>query len=82
MEALIIDWIPTLLRKTSEQVQDMTFLNLDVRLAKALIHLSSNNETSKKSGKVSITHTPGVSPEAHAPIISRSADPAFYLFGS
>jgi CRP/FNR family cyclic AMP-dependent transcriptional regulator len=43
------------LRRTSEQVQDMTFFNLDVRLAKVLIDLSSNNEAARRTGKVAIT---------------------------
>jgi CRP/FNR family cyclic AMP-dependent transcriptional regulator len=38
------------LRRTSEQVQDVTFLNLPTRLAKALLRL-----TAKPKGKVTIT---------------------------
>ena len=43
------------LRRSSEQVQDVTFLNLSVRLAKALIRLVANAETSGRKGKVAIT---------------------------
>jgi CRP/FNR family cyclic AMP-dependent transcriptional regulator len=42
------------LRWTSEQVQDVTFLNLPTRLAKALLRLTAAIETSAK-GKVAIT---------------------------
>jgi CRP-like cAMP-binding protein len=41
------------LRRTSEQVQDLTFLNLPTRLAKALLQLQA--ETSTPNGKVAIT---------------------------
>src|SRR5262249_39880977 len=40
------------LRKTSEQVQDVTFLNLPARLAKTLLRLAAN---AGPSGKVAIT---------------------------
>jgi CRP/FNR family transcriptional regulator, cyclic AMP receptor protein len=40
------------LRKTSEQVQDVTFLNLPARLAKVLLRLAA---TAGPSGKVAIT---------------------------
>ena len=43
------------LRKTSEQVQDVTFLNLSTRLAKTLLRLTANAEPSKPAGKVAIT---------------------------
>jgi CRP/FNR family cyclic AMP-dependent transcriptional regulator len=44
------------LRKTSEQVQDMTFLNLSTRLAKTLLRLANANAgPSKTAGKVAIT---------------------------
>jgi len=43
------------LRKTSEQVQDVTFLNLSTRLAKTLLRLTANAGPSKPAGKVAIT---------------------------
>jgi len=43
------------LRKTSEQVQDMTFLNLSTRLAKTLLRLTENNGSSKPAAQVAIT---------------------------
>ena len=43
------------LRKTSEQVQDVTFLNLSARLAKTLLRLTANAEPSKPTAKVAIT---------------------------
>ena len=43
------------LRKTSEQVQDVTFLNLSTRLAKTLLRLTANAESSKPVRKVTIT---------------------------
>ena len=43
------------LRKTSEQVQDVTFLNLSTRLAKTLLRLTANAGPSKSAGKVAIT---------------------------
>jgi CRP-like cAMP-binding protein len=43
------------LRKTSEQVQDVTFLNLSTRLAKTLLRLTANAESSRSTGKVAIT---------------------------
>jgi CRP/FNR family transcriptional regulator, cyclic AMP receptor protein len=43
------------LRRTSEQVQDMTFLNLPIRLAKTLIRLTADTEVSAPSGKIAIT---------------------------
>jgi CRP/FNR family transcriptional regulator, cyclic AMP receptor protein len=43
------------LRKTSEQVQDVTFLNLSTRLAKTLLRLIANAGPSKPAGKVAIT---------------------------
>ena len=43
------------LRRTSEQVEEVTFLNLSIRLAKTLIRLASVTETSKPGSKVSIT---------------------------
>src|ERR1700730_3098274 len=43
------------LRRTSEQVQDVTFLNLPTRLAKTLLQLTDNPETSAPKRKVAIT---------------------------
>jgi CRP/FNR family transcriptional regulator, cyclic AMP receptor protein len=43
------------LRKTSEQVQDVTFLNLSTRLAKTLLRLTANTEPSKSAAKLTIT---------------------------
>jgi CRP-like cAMP-binding protein len=43
------------LRRTSEQVQDVTFLNLPTRLAKALLRLTTEAETSSRGHKVAIT---------------------------
>ena len=43
------------LRRTSEQVQDLTFLNLPTRLAKTLLHLTSQTEGSASRRKVAIT---------------------------
>jgi CRP/FNR family cyclic AMP-dependent transcriptional regulator len=43
------------LRHTSEQVQDVTFLNLPTRLAKALLQLTAAVETSEPKRKVAIT---------------------------
>ena len=43
------------LRRTSEQVQDVTFLNLPTRLAKALLELTSAEAGSAPGRKVAIT---------------------------
>jgi CRP/FNR family transcriptional regulator, cyclic AMP receptor protein len=43
------------LRWTSQQVQDLTFLNLPTRLAKALLRLTADVEASEAKGKVTIT---------------------------
>jgi CRP/FNR family cyclic AMP-dependent transcriptional regulator len=43
------------LRRTSEQVQDVTFLNLPTRLAKALLRLTAEIESSAPKRKVAIT---------------------------
>jgi len=43
------------LRRTSEQVQDVTFLNLPTRLAKTLLQLTTDPETSAPKRKVAIT---------------------------
>lgn len=43
------------LRRTSDQVQDVTFLNLSVRLAKTLIGLTANTAAAGQKGTVRIT---------------------------
>jgi CRP/FNR family cyclic AMP-dependent transcriptional regulator len=43
------------LRRTSDQVQDVTFLNLSVRLAKTSIALTANSAAAGQNGKVKIT---------------------------
>jgi CRP-like cAMP-binding protein len=43
------------LRKTSEQVQDVTFLNLPTRLAKTLLRLTATAGPSRSAGQVAIT---------------------------
>ena len=43
------------LRNTSEQVEDVTFLDLSTRLAKTLLRLTANAGSSKRTGKVLIT---------------------------
>jgi CRP/FNR family transcriptional regulator, cyclic AMP receptor protein len=43
------------LRRTSEQVQDVTFLSLPTRLAKALLQLTTSAETAATRRKVAIT---------------------------
>ena len=43
------------LRRTSEQVQDVTFLNLPTRLAKALLQLTSSDQGGAAGRKVAIT---------------------------
>jgi len=43
------------LRRTSEQVQDVTFLNLSTRLAKTLLRLTANAGSSGAVGKATIT---------------------------
>src|SRR5215468_11296071 len=43
------------LRRTSEQVQDVTFLNLSTRLAKTLIRLAEKAKESDRGGRVTIT---------------------------
>jgi CRP-like cAMP-binding protein len=48
----LIEILCSRLRKTSEQVQDLTFLNLPARLAKILLRLAA---TAGPSGKVAIT---------------------------
>ena len=43
------------LRRTSEQVQEVTFLNLSTRLAKTMIRLAEKAKDSDRGGKVTIT---------------------------
>jgi CRP/FNR family cyclic AMP-dependent transcriptional regulator len=43
------------LRRTSEQVQDVTFLSLPIRLAKALLELTSATKSPAPTGKIAIT---------------------------
>jgi CRP-like cAMP-binding protein len=43
------------LRKTSEQVEDIVFLGLPNRLAKALLHLNQNSSTAAPQNKFRIT---------------------------
>ena len=43
------------LRRTSEQVQDVTFLNLPARLAKTLLLLTADTDASAQKRKVAIT---------------------------
>lgn len=43
------------IRKTSDQVQELTFLNLSARLAKALLHLTKSSSPSTRGTKVTIT---------------------------
>ena len=50
-----IEILCALLRRTSEQVQDVTFLNLPTRLAKALLRLTAEIESSASKRKVAIT---------------------------
>src|SRR5262245_5104490 len=42
-------------RRTSEQVYEMTFLNLSTRLAKTLLRLAANAKDSDRGGRVTIT---------------------------
>jgi CRP/FNR family cyclic AMP-dependent transcriptional regulator len=51
----ILEILCSRLRWTSEQVQDVTFLNLPTRLAKALIRLSTDVDAAAPRGKVAIT---------------------------
>jgi CRP-like cAMP-binding protein len=51
----IIETLCTRLRRTSEQVQDVTFLNLPTRLAKALLRLVADAEGPASTRKVTIT---------------------------
>jgi CRP/FNR family cyclic AMP-dependent transcriptional regulator len=51
----IVEILCSRLRWTTEQVQDVTFLNLPTRLAKALLRLSADNEAAASAGKLTIT---------------------------
>ena len=51
----IIEVLCTRLRHTSEQVEDIVFLDLPGRLAKALLRLAGGPETAAKSQKIAIT---------------------------
>jgi CRP/FNR family transcriptional regulator, cyclic AMP receptor protein len=51
----IIETLCARLRRTSEQVQDVTFLNLPTRLAKALLRLVAEAEGPASTSKVTIT---------------------------
>ena len=51
----IIDVLCMRLRHTSEQVEDIVFLDLPGRLAKALLRLAGDCDTSTKSQKIAIT---------------------------
>jgi CRP/FNR family transcriptional regulator, cyclic AMP receptor protein len=51
----IIETLCARLRRTSEQVQDVTFLNLPTRLAKALLRLVAEAEGPAATSKVTIT---------------------------
>ena len=51
----LIEILCSRLRHTSEQVQDLTFLNLPTRLAKALLELTAGVEGTAANRKVAIT---------------------------
>lgn len=51
----IIDVLCARLRHTSEQVEDVMFLDLPGRLAKALLRLAQDSETSPQNRKLTIT---------------------------
>jgi CRP/FNR family cyclic AMP-dependent transcriptional regulator len=55
LAAKIIEVLCTRLRHTSEQVEDIVFLDLPGRLAKALLRLASGRDASAKSQKITIT---------------------------
>ena len=55
LAARIIDVLCSRLRHTSEQVEDIVFLDLPGRLAKALLHLAGNRDAAAKSQKIAIT---------------------------
>jgi CRP-like cAMP-binding protein len=51
----IVEILCSRLRWTTEQVQDVTFLDLPTRLAKALLHLVRESEPPAGGGKLTIT---------------------------
>jgi CRP/FNR family cyclic AMP-dependent transcriptional regulator len=51
----IIETLCARLRRTTEQVQDLTFLDLPTRLAKALLRLDAEGEARASTRKVTIT---------------------------
>ena len=51
----IVEVLCSRLRWTTEQVQDVTFLDLPTRLAKALLHLVRESEPPADGGKLTIT---------------------------
>jgi CRP/FNR family transcriptional regulator, cyclic AMP receptor protein len=51
----LIEILCSRLRRTSEQVQDVTFLNLPTRLAKALLQLTEAADPADRKRKVTIT---------------------------
>jgi CRP/FNR family transcriptional regulator, cyclic AMP receptor protein len=55
MSVKFIEILCSRLRRTSEQVQDVTFLNLPTRLAKALLRLTAQVEAAAPRRKVAIT---------------------------
>ena len=55
LAARIIDVLCSRLRHTSEQVEDIVFLDLPGRLAKALLRLAGDRDTSAKNQKIAIT---------------------------
>jgi CRP/FNR family cyclic AMP-dependent transcriptional regulator len=55
LAARIIDVLCARLRRTSEQVEDIVFLDLPGRLAKALLRLAGGRDTPVKNQKISIT---------------------------
>ena len=51
----LIEILCSRLRHTSEQVQDVTFLNLPARLAKTLLELTAAKESAEPKRKLAIT---------------------------
>jgi CRP/FNR family transcriptional regulator, cyclic AMP receptor protein len=51
----LVEILCSRVRRTSEQLQDLSFLNLPIRLAKTLLELSAFSEPSGPKGKVAIT---------------------------
>jgi CRP-like cAMP-binding protein len=52
---LVVEILCSRLRWTTQQVQDVTFLDLRTRLAKALLRLCADNEAAASAGKLTIT---------------------------